>query len=87
MTYKERYRSILAEAALPLSAWNGVLILEVIHDIDDYVITCYEISDEEGSDRTNFSKSKIQYTASGEAYFFKQGSRYYLDDFIRAGAI
>lgn len=86
MTYKQRYKNSLATAVLPLSAWNGVLIVEVIHGIDDYVITCYEVSDREGSERTNFSKSKLQYTTSGKAYFMKQGNRYYLDDFIRAGA-
>ena len=85
MTYKQRYRNILAKAALPLSAWNGVLILEMIHGAEDYVITCYEVSNGEGSDRTNFNKSKLQYNANGEAYFMKQGNRYYLDDFIKGG--
>lgn len=85
MTYKQRYNNSPALAALPLSAWSGVLILEVIHEVDDYVITCYEVSDDEGTQRSNYSKVKLQYNGNGRSYFRKQGVRYYLDEFIKAG--
>lgn len=62
------------------SAFSGLCIHNIIHDIDDKVLFSYQY---DGQEKTKKTTSKIRYTAGGRAYFMGRGSRQYLDEFIK----
>ena len=58
---------------------GGIAVMEIMYDIDDYVMVC----DNYGDGYKNITKNVIKYNAKGEQYFVRYGKRYYLKDFIK----
>ena len=54
---------------------GGIIIDDIINDIDDYVVYHYTNSKKH--------KAKIYYTNSGRTYFRAGSVRHYLDEFMR----
>lgn len=62
------------------STFTGILILNVIYDINDYIVFCDEIN----SKRGKVIKSKIRYTIKdNKPYFIHYKRRYFLDEFLK----
>ena len=76
MTLAEKYAETKPVAVFCESNWGGLMILDIIHGIEDYVITCYDF----GNGRNHYGKHKIESTAKGKPFFRKLGNRYYIDD-------
>lgn len=55
----------------------GIIIDEIINDVDDYVVFRY-------TDDKKTRKAKIYYTNSGRTYFRTSVGRQYLDEFMRS---
>lgn len=64
---------------LTLCNLGGLAIMEIEYDIDDYVYVC----DNYGDGYKNITKNMIRYNAKGNAYFVRNGKRWYLDQFMR----
>lgn len=62
------------------SLYSGILILDVIYDINDYIVFCSEINGKRGK----LLKSKIRYTIKdNKPYFIHYKRRYFLDEFLK----
>lgn len=61
------------------SAFSAVLVMDVIYDIDEYMITTYCVSGKRGK----YTKNKIYCSDSGKYYIRKNDKRIYLTDIIR----
>lgn len=85
MSLKKEYENKEAIGTYCMSNWGGLVVLDIIYDADDYVVTCFDF----GNGRKNYSKSKIEYThprsedAECRAFFRKFNRRYYMDEIER----
>ena len=62
------------------SLYSGILILNIIYDINDYIVFCDEINGKRGK----LLKSKIRYTLkNNKPYFIHYKRRYFLDEFLK----
>ena len=62
------------------SAFSGILILDIIYDINDYIVFCSEINGKRGK----LIKSKIRYTIKdNKPYFIHYKRKYFLDEFLK----
>lgn len=64
---------------LTLNNFGGMAVMEVIHDIDDYLHVC----DHYGDGYKNLTKNKIYYDEKGNSYFIRKGRKWFLSDFMR----
>lgn len=60
------------------SAFSGIGIIDIIHDIDDYCICEFY-----GTEETYKTKNKIYTDKNGRNYIRKLNRRYYLDEFLK----
>ena len=74
-----QYETTKPVAFLAMCSFGGIEILDIIYDIDEYAIACFNF----GTGRQQIRKHKIQVSSSGRNYIRKQNVRYYLDQFIR----
>lgn len=58
---------------------SGIAIFDIIHDVDDYVVSALFYGDKQLRTTIN----KIRTDSSGRSYFIKYGRRCYLDEFMR----
>lgn len=65
-------------AVYTTSAFSGVGIIEIIHDIDDYCICEFY-----GTEQTCKTKNKIYIDKNDRNYIRKLNKRYYLDEFMK----
>lgn len=70
------YADTMPVGVFGLNNFGGLEVLDT--EDGDHVVTCFNY----GDGRTNFGRQKVEYTASGRAYFRKHGARYYLDDIM-----
>lgn len=73
--YTKDYKPL---GVLGLNNHDGIAIMKIIYDFDDYVIVC----DNYDGEYKNITKNKIRYTKDGKQYFIRDNNRYYLGDFI-----
>lgn len=66
-------------ASKPTSAFSGIAIYAVKHDIDDAVL----VGDEFDGVKSVPRLSRIRYNVKGDAYFIHHGRREYLHDYMR----
>lgn len=66
------------KAVYSFTAFSGLGIVDIIHDIDDYAVVDYITPN--GCKRT---RNKIYINADGRSFIKKYGQRYYIDEFIR----
>jgi len=66
-------------ATCPQSNWGGIAIYDIDYDIDDKVKFRWEFGDKKERMRT----AKIKSTKTGRHYFNSNGSRFYLDEFMK----
>ncbi len=64
-----------------ITAFITLNILEVVHDVEDYVV--FYVSNNETGERSNKTKSRVRYTAKGVPYFMHYKQRIYLDECMR----
>ena len=64
-----------------ITAFITLNILEVVHDVEDYVV--FYVSNNETGERPNKTKSRVRYTAKGVPYFMHYKQRIYLDECMR----
>ena len=64
--------------SLPITNTMALVIKEIVYDTDDYVVAYFT----DGEKISRKTKNKILYTKDGEAYFIKNGTRYFLNSFI-----
>ena len=75
-TYPNDYKPA---GVLTLCNFGGLAIMEIEYGIDDYVIVC----DNYGDGYKNLTRNKLRYNTKGNAYFVRNGRRWYLDQFMR----
>ena len=75
-TYKLIEKPIAMQA---ITAYVGMGIFEIHHDVDDYVKTAGIMGDK----RTTFVWCKVRTDKHGAMYFNRLGERYYLHDMLR----
>lgn len=75
-TYPNDYKPV---GVLTLCNFGGLAVMEIEYGIDDYAIVC----DNYGDGYKNITRNKIRYNTNGEAYFVRNGHRWYLDQFMR----
>ncbi len=63
-----------------ITAFITLYIVEIVHDVEDYVV--FYVSNETG-ERSNKTKSRVRYTAKGVPYFMHYKQRIYLDECMR----
>lgn len=61
------------------SAFSSILVMDIIYDIDEYMITTYYISGKRGK----YTKNKIYCSDSGKYYIKKNDRRIYLTEILR----
>lgn len=77
---QEEYKDKKAIAYYCDSLYSGMLILDIIYDINDYIVFCSEINGKRGK----ILKSKIRYTLrDNKPYFIHYKRRYFLDEFLK----
>ena len=64
-----------------ITAFITLNILEVVHDVEDYVV--FYVSNNDTGERSNKTKSRVRYTAKGVPYFMHYKQRIYLDECMR----
>lgn len=64
-----------------ITAFITLNILEIVHDVEDYVV--FYVSNNETGERSNKTKSRVRYTAKGVPYFMHYKQRIYLDECMR----
>ena len=64
-----------------ITAFITLNILEVVHDVEDYVV--FYVSNNETGERSNKTKSRVRYTTKGVPYFMHYRQRIYLDECMR----
>lgn len=79
MALYKQYEKTPAIGAYPMSNWGGLEILDILYGIDDRVIACFNL----GTGRQQIRHHKICYTPAGRAYFWKNRTRFYLDEIMR----
>lgn len=79
MTLAQKYTEISAIGYYSLSNWGGLEILDIIYDINDKLVTCFNF----GNGREMIRQNTIYTTAAGRSYIRKAGMRFYLDEIIR----
>ena len=79
-TLYKTYENKKALGVFTLSNFGGIEILDILHGIDDYAVACFNF----GTGRQQIRKHKIYYTAMYRPYIRKQGTRYNLDEILRA---
>ena len=62
-----------------LSNNYSIVILDIIYDINDYVISAFS----DGENYKHKRKTRIFYDNNDRNYFVRYGVKYYLDDFMR----
>lgn len=75
-TYPDSYMPV---GVVTLCNWGGLAIMEFEQGIEDYVFVC----DNYGNGYKNITKNVLHYNAKGEAYFIRNGKRWYLKEFMR----
>ena len=75
-TYKLIEKPIATQA---ITAYVGMGIFEIRHDVDDYVKAAGIIEDK----RTAFAWCKVHTDKHGAMYFNRLGERYYLHEMLR----
>ncbi len=75
-TYPDDYRPA---GVLALSNFGGIAVMEIKHEIDDYVIVC----DNYGDGYKNITKNRVRYDRKGNSYFIRNKQRYYLSEFMK----
>lgn len=78
MSLREKYANAKPIATRPLSAWGGLVILDVDGDT---AVAAFEF----GTGFQNIRRHKIQTTPGGRSYIWKGRTRYYLDEIARCG--
>ena len=68
-------------ASYPLNNFGGIVILDIIHDIEDKVKFSYHNGEKFGRVTTAI----IRTDKEGQHYFISGKCKYYLSDFIRVG--
>lgn len=63
-----------------ITAFITLYIVEIVHDVEDYVV--FYVSNDTGK-RSNKTKSRVRYTAKGVPYFMHYKQRIYLDECMR----
>ena len=63
-----------------ITAFITLYIVEIVHDVEDYVV--FYVSNDTG-ERSNKTKSRVRYTAKGVPYFMHYRQRIYLDECMR----
>lgn len=58
---------------------HTLIVEELVYGIDEYVVSYIS----NGDTKQRKTKSKIQYSRDGRAYFIKNGIKYYLDEVMR----
>ena len=66
-------------AVMGLSNNYSIVILDIIYDINDYVISAFS----DGENYSHKRKTRIFYDNDGRNYFVRYGIKYYLDEFMR----
>ena len=64
-----------------ITAFITLNILEIVHDVEDYVV--FYVSNNETGEHSNKTKSRVRYTAKGVPYFMHYKQRIYLDECMR----
>ena len=80
MSIYAEYKDAKTIGSLPLSNWGGLEILETNNNCDDQFLACFNF----GEGRTDFHFHNVHVSPSGRAFIRKMGTRYYLDQIIRA---
>ena len=65
-------------AVYNITAFHGIGILDIVHEIDDYCLCEYF-----GTDDIKTTKNKIYTDKNGRNYIKKYNTRYYLDEFMK----
>ena len=65
-------------AVMNLTAFHGIGIIDFEYGIDDYCICEYF-----GGESVKKTKNKMYTDNNGRSYIRKNGSRYYLDEFMK----
>ena len=79
MALYKQYVNTKPLATLCISNWGGIEVLDIQYGIEDYLVACFNW----GENRQQIRHHKICTARSGRLYFWKQGVRYYLDQFLR----
>ena len=64
-----------------ISAFVTLCIIELIHDVEDYVV--FYISNNDTGEHSHKTKSRVRYTVKGAPYFMHKVHRIYLDECMR----
>ena len=79
MSMYKKYENTKPVAVKSISNFGGIEILDIIYGINDYIVACFNFE----TDRQQIRQHKICETSAGRSYFWKNHTRYYLDDFMR----
>lgn len=75
----EQYRDKKPIAVYPMSNWGGIEILDIVYDIEDYVIWRYNC----GEPEEILHRAKIQTSTTGRFFIRLNESRIMLDECMR----
>lgn len=75
----KKYADTKAVGTLCLCNFGGIEILDIEDGWETYVVACFNF----GTGRQKIQRHKVCYTPGGREYFWKQRTRYYLDQFMR----
>lgn len=74
------YKSKKPIGVYPTCNFGGLVILDIIHDIDDSAVAAWHFGEKYEAIRQH----KIYTTATGRSYIRKGGRRFYFDEIMRA---
>lgn len=77
---KEKYTCTPAIGYRVINVFGGLEILDIEYGINDKLITCFNW----GKGRESIGRNTIYTSPTGRQYIRKAGSRYYLDEIIKA---
>ncbi len=78
MSLAQKYADKPPVGVFGICNYGGLEVLDV--EGGDHVIACFNY----GDGRKNVGRHKVEYTVDGRPYFRKLGTRYYLDQILRA---
>ena len=64
-----------------ITAFTTLYIVEIVHDVEDYVV--FYVSNNDTGERSNKTKSRVRYTTKGVPYFMHYKQRIYFDECMR----